>query len=393
MNRPLQVREVSGYISMLISRDAILRNILVTGEVTNFKNGRYLYFDLQDDEALIHCVCFLKNRAFDLPKNGDKIIVYGSFSTYQKGGVYQLIVSKIEMVGLGDKLKELEELKKKLALEGLFDKSRKKLLPSFPKRIGIITSFNGAVIHDFGNEICRRYPLVKIVAANASVQGINAAKEIKNALIELSKIDIDIIVICRGGGSVEDLSPFNDEFLVREIANSKIPIVTAIGHQVDYTLSDLASDVRASTPTEAAVIVTPDKLELYRNIDEIGNSIFQYASSSLKTKRIKLNKIMVEIEKNGPFSLIFDYRDKLNKLNFEILNLSLKAISSKRSVLSDVITKIEKNNVKAITDSSWKLLSFDGVYISPEADLKESEEYELLSAKHSYVIKIIRRNK
>ena len=263
-DRPVfTVSDINQYIKALINNDANLKYIYVKGEISNFKmasNGHF-YFSLKDDKSLIGAMMFSNyaNKINFKPENGQEVVVFGSIDAYPGRGTYQIIVYQMEEVGAGQQLLELEKLKKKLLEEGLFDESRKRKINLYPNAIGVITAPNSAAIKDILFNIKRRYPIADIYVFYSAVQGENAPKELLKAFELAQTYPLDTLLIGRGGGASEDLSAFNDETLVRAIANSKMPVIACIGHEIDSTLVDFVADKRASTPTAAAELATADQ--------------------------------------------------------------------------------------------------------------------------------------
>lgn len=266
-DRPVfTVSDINQYIKALISSDENLKYIYVKGEISNFKmasNGHF-YFSLKDDKSLIGAMMFSNyaGRINFKPENGQEVVVFGSIDAYPGRGTYQIIVYQMEEVGAGQQLLELEKLKKKLLEEGLFDESRKRKINLYPNAIGVITAPNSAAIKDILFNIKRRYPIADIYVFYSAVQGENAPKELLKAFQLAQTYPLDTLLIGRGGGASEDLSAFNDEALVRAIANSKMPVIACIGHEIDSTLVDFVADKRASTPTAAAELATVDRREI-----------------------------------------------------------------------------------------------------------------------------------
>ena len=270
-NRPVfTVSDINQYIKALLNRDENLKFIYVKGEISNFKmasNGHF-YFSLKDDKAMISAMMFSSYAAKNtfVPENGQEVVVFGSIDAYPGRGTYQIIVYSMQEVGAGQALLELEKLKKKLKEEGLFDESRKRPINLYPKAIGVITAPNSAAIKDILFNLKRRYPIANIYVFYSAVQGDNAAKELLNAFNIAQTYPLDTLLIGRGGGSSEDLSAFNDETLVRALANSKMPIIACVGHEIDSTLVDFVADKRASTPTGAAELATIDQREILEHL-------------------------------------------------------------------------------------------------------------------------------
>lgn len=291
----ISVSELNTYIKQKFSEDEALASILVKGEISNFKNHYatgHLYFTLKDDKSLIKCVMFkgYAERLNFTPKDGMKVIVLGSVSVYERDGVYQIYAQAMQQEGLGDLYKAYEELKLKLEKEGLFDLSKKKKIPKFPKEIGVLTSQTGAVIRDIINVSTRRNPNVHIRLLPVPVQGAGASEKIAKAIELMNEKKIaDVIIIARGGGSLEDLWPFNEEEVARAIYNSEIPIISAVGHETDFTISDFVSDLRAPTPSAAAELAVPDVYELKNTI-----KIYENRFRNSLIKKIELMKLRYE---------------------------------------------------------------------------------------------------
>ena len=284
-DRPVfTVSDINQYIKALISSDENLKYIYVKGEISNFKmasNGHF-YFSLKDEKSLIGAMMFsiYAVRINFKPENGQEVVVFGSIDAYPGRGTYQIIVYQMEEIGAGQQLLELEKLKKKLLEEGLFDESRKRKINLYPNAIGVITAPNSAAIKDILYNIKRRYPIADIYVFYSAVQGENAPKELLKAFELAQTYPLDTLLIGRGGGASEDLSAFNDEALVRAIANSKMPVIACIGHEIDSTLVDFVADKRASTPTAAAELATVDR----REIEEKLSFALQDMEESLKSR-------------------------------------------------------------------------------------------------------------
>ena len=283
------VSEVNQYLKQLLESQSDLHHIPVLGEVSNFKRyaSGHCYFTLKDEKSALKCVMF-KSSAAHLsftPQNGEKVVALGSISVYERDGVYQLYVTAMRRQGIGDLMQAYEALKEKLTKEGLFDESRKKALPRLPRAIGIITSPSGAAVHDIITVSRRRNKGVKLILYPVKVQGEEAAGEIVHAIDFFQRNHLaDLLIVGRGGGSIEDLWAFNEEPVVRAIAASKIPIISAVGHETDFTLSDFAADARAATPSQAAEFAVID-VAAYRN----GIAFYWDKAAKLLEKKIHEN--------------------------------------------------------------------------------------------------------
>ena len=308
------VSDINRYIKTLINNDQNLKFIYVRGEISNFKPGAngHLYFSLKDKECLINVAMF-NNYAKTItfaPKNGDEVVVLASADVYLARGSYQLLAFEMNQVGQGDILLELEKLKKQLQSEGLFEQSRKRPINIYPHAIGVITAKNSAAIKDILFNLKRRYPIADIYVFYSAVQGDSAPAELLKAFEESQKYDLDTLIIGRGGGASEDLSAFNDEKLVRAIANSKMPVIAAVGHEIDSTLVDFVADKRASTPTGAAELATVDRREIEQK--------FQYAlddmSESLKNKLADMKEDVASLKEELDESIKDYIADEVREL-------------------------------------------------------------------------------
>lgn len=271
----LTVSQLNDYIKLLIDRDEILSEISVRGEISNFKNHYatgHFYFSLKDDKSVIRCVMFASyaQKMRFVPENGMKVVLFGRVSVFPRDGAYQIYVSAMIPDGLGEQYLTFEQLKKKLAAEGLFDPARKKPLPKYPTVIGLVTSATGAAVRDLCSILDRRFPLADVLIYPALVQGTDAPASVSRGIRYFNeKNNVDLIIIGRGGGSGEDLSAFNDEGLARTVAASRIPLISAVGHEVDFTISDFVADLRAPTPSAAAELAVPDAQVLRRQLGNV----------------------------------------------------------------------------------------------------------------------------
>ena len=269
------VSEITNIVKEILEQN--LKTIWIHGEISNYScpASGHVYFTLKDENNQIKTAFFGgRRKADDMDlKDGTKVAVLGRVSIYGKRSEYQIIADEIQVVGVGNLLIEFEKLKKRLSIEGLFDASRKLPIPKFPQKIGIITSRTGAAIRDILNILSRRYPSVDILIYPVTVQGDSAPPQIINALQEMDSLNLDVLILTRGGGSMEDLWAFNDEKLAYAIAEVETPIISAIGHEIDFTISDLVSDMRAPTPSAAAELVVPDRQELLDALQAIENKV------------------------------------------------------------------------------------------------------------------------
>ena len=282
------VAQITGYLRDVLESDGVLADIWISGEVSNLSGSSagHLYFTLKDEASQMRCVLFNRKRLSVEMENGIAVVAHGRISLYEVSGAVQLYVDMIQPTGVGILHMEFERLKAKLAEEGLFEPARKRHLPAFPERIGIVTSPGGAVLHDITNIISRRYPLVELVLAPTTVQGESAVTGIINALNALNdRGDIDAIIIARGGGSIEDLWAFNDEKVARAIYSSVAPVISGVGHDTDFTIADFVADKRAPTPSAAAELAVPHRDEIETRLQNYIATMAASLSNSIELHR------------------------------------------------------------------------------------------------------------
>lgn len=287
------VTQINNYIKAVIDKTPVLQNIWIKGEISNFKHhsSGHLYLTLKDGGSVLKAVMF-KNAAMMLrfkPEDGTKVLARGRISVYEAGGQYQMYIEEMEAEGTGDLYAKFEELKKRLGEEGLFDDSKKKQIPLFPETIGIVTSPTGAAIRDMINVLRRRCPMVRVIIYPCLVQGDNAAQSISEGIKYFNeKRPVDVIIAGRGGGSIEDLWAFNEEITARSVADSVIPVISAVGHEVDFTICDFVADLRAPTPSAAAELAVPDITELEKRIDTAQGRMSVLLRNKLDTQKRQL---------------------------------------------------------------------------------------------------------
>jgi len=337
MGQISSVSQVNMYIKNMFMRDYRLNDISVKGEISNCKyhSSGHIYFTIKDKTSQLSCVMFAsmrKNLEFKL-EEGQSVIVDGNISVYERDGKYQLYARNITKEGFGKLYEEYEKLKKRLLEEGLFDKSKKRKIPAYAAKIGVVTARTGAVIQDICNVSNRRNPYVQIILYPAKVQGTGAAETIIKGIKYFEKTDVDTIIIGRGGGSIEDLWAFNDEKLARVIAGCKKPIISAVGHETDTTIADYAADLRAPTPSAAAELAVYSYRETVIALREAGHSLRWQMENILKIKKLKLAGYITVIQHESPKNLINDRRMFVADMQEKIENLMRqKLVSSKHQL-------------------------------------------------------------
>jgi exodeoxyribonuclease VII large subunit len=378
--KPIEVSQVNSYIKRILQTEPMLTSLAVVGEVSNLKyhSSGNIYFSLKDAKSKLNCFLGSENfKTMDIDlKEGMRVIASGSIFVYEVLGNYSLNVKYIELSGLGNLSIEFEKLKKKLEKEGYFKESNKKALPLFPKTIGVVTSASGAVVHDIIKSIKSKNTSVNILIFPVSVSGAAASIEIANSIDEINNSypDIDIIIIGRGGGSMEELWAFNEERVAKSIYDSKIPIISAVGHETDFTISDFVADIRAATPTAAALMAVPDTYQVRVQLDDLYDKINKNISNKLKMFEMRLNANNFEHQKrslllrleNSNERLSILYRSTFNLINNKIDKMSkdienncniLEAINPEAlfkkgysAILSKNKTLINDNSIVKVTD-------------------------------------------
>ena len=313
------VTELNAHIKQLLDADALLGNVCVTGELSNYKvypSGHH-YFTLKDGESAIRCVMFRSSagRLRFRPESGMQVIAGGRISVYPRDGAYQLYCTSLSADGIGDLYVAFEQLKDKLNREGLFDPAHKKPLPLYPRRIAIVTSSAGAAVHDMIRILRRRYPIAKVLLLPVRVQGVEAPPEIVGAIRYANRWQLaDVLIVGRGGGSIEDLWAFNDERVARAIYASEIPVISAVGHEPDVTISDFVADRRASTPSNAAEIAVPDQAELWKRLDSAGRAMAQGALNTLEKANAQWKTLASKRVLTDPMAFVDDRRMQLDSV-------------------------------------------------------------------------------
>ena len=418
MNREyISISDINRIIKFTIDNNESLRSVYIKGEISNLKfhSRGHLYFSLKDENSKINAVMFNYNRYLNfVPKDGDSVLVHGKVSVYEATGSYQIYVDDMLQDGLGNLYQLFEELKKKLSSEGLFNTEHKKKINRLPRKIGVITAPTGAAVRDVISTINKRYPLVEIYVFPTLVQGEDASKNIVRMIELANTYPLDTIILGRGGGSIEDLWAFNEEIVARAIYKSKIPIISGVGHEIDYTISDFVADLRAPTPTGAAILATSDKEDILKYLkttkervnNAILNRLYSYNELIKKYKsnyilnnpmrlydikeqkldilydrlntniRIKLDNSCKIIDKyksnyilNNPRVLYENKFDKLSSLSTDI-NSSIKRIIENNGKRLDTLKiKLELLNPKNVLDKGYSILYKDGKIVKNTKDI------------------------
>lgn len=341
----LTVSQLNEYVRRSFASDPMLHNVCITGELSNLKRhvSGHWYFTLKDEEASINCAMF-RTSAMGLrlrPENGQQVRVFGSVGLYAKTGSYQFYVDSMEPDGLGDLYLRFEALKRKLSEEGLFDASRKKPLPLLPKGIGIATSKTGAVVHDITRVAWRRFPGMSLYLCPVKVQGEGAAGEIARAIRALDAMpEVDVVIVGRGGGSMEDLWAFNEEIVARAIAGCTTPVVSAVGHETDFTIADFAADLRAPTPSAAAELAVPVRDALIEDVSQIADRLEHAMVQQLTLRRMKLQRIAQQLTAFSPERRGERMRASLQSIEMRLHAAMQTALTMKRHQLKQAALRI-----------------------------------------------------
>ncbi len=364
------ISEVTRVIQGVLESEPVLQDVWVRGEISNLKyhTSGHVYLTLKDDLASLRCIIWkmYASRLRGKLQDGMSITAHGHISVYERNGDYQLYIDNVQMAGEGLLFQEFMQLKGKLEEEGLFDIARKRPLPEQPRTIGIVTSSTGAALQDMLNILRQRFPLAEVILAPAAVQGTMAPLEIIAQIKALSKLSVDVIIVARGGGSIEDLWAFNDERVVRAIVECPIPIVTGIGHETDFTLADFAADVRAPTPTAAAVQVSPDIVEIRTDLmnmqAELENSIYD----AISTRRTELRETSHRLARFSPVNRIQNERQHIDTLQEKAIRLMMHFIQLQRSKASGQSQHLASVNPMAVLQRGFALV------MTPERKLVSS---------------------
>lgn len=331
----LSISQINEYIRSMMDRDTLLSSVAVSGEISNYKvypSGHH-YFTLKDDSGALRCVMF-KGNAMRLkfrPENGMKVIALGKISVYPRDGAYQLYCTSVMLSGIGDLHAAFEQLKAKLGAQGLFDAQHKKPIPAYPQIIGIVTSSAGAAVHDMLRVINKRFPLASVRLFPVRVQGVEAPDEIVSAIRYANYYNLaDLLIVGRGGGSIEDLWAFNDERVAYAIFESRIPVISAVGHEPDVTISDYVADLRAATPSNAAELAVPDCENLRQTLDAMSVTMANSITRQLKNARQHLNTLRSSSSMQSPIRYLMQKRDALALVRTRLVSVQQRMVSLKR---------------------------------------------------------------
>lgn len=392
--KPLSVEELNLYIKNKVQNDEFLNNVYVKGEISNCKlhYSGHIYFTLKDEKSLIKCVMFrgYASRLNFTPKDGMKVLVFGTVAVYERDGVYQIYAKAMKQDGIGTLYEAYEKLKKQLEAEGLFAPEHKKRIPMYSKTIGVLTASTGAVIRDIINVSTRRNPNVHIRLLPVPVQGKDAAPEIVKGIERMNSEHLaDVIILGRGGGSLEDLWPFNEEIVARAIYNSEIPIISAVGHETDFSISDFVADLRAPTPSAAAELAVP-------NIDDVIYTLDTYENRFKVDLKKKVQVMNLRYEKCMTRRV---FKEPLQKINEREMNLDVKV----KELVTNINNKMNKFNLELVENASrldslsplktlsrgYSITEKDGKIVKKAADLKKDDKVSMRFTDGSVEAKVL----
>ena len=381
-NMAVSVTELNRYIKEKIAGDEALSNIIVKGEISNFKNHYtgHMYFTLKDENSLIKCIMF-KTYAQQLnfmPKDGMKVFVLGGVSVFERDGIYQIYVKAMQEDGIGALYRKYEELKKNLETKGLFAQEHKQKIPKMPKVIGVLTSQTGSVIRDIINVSTRRNPNVYIRLLPVPVQGEDAAPKIVKGIKKMNEENLaDVLILARGGGSLEDLWPFNEEEVAYAIYESKIPIISAVGHETDFTIADFVADLRAPTPSAAAELAVPDIYEITQKIASFQNRLRLSLNKKLEIMKLRYEKCMSSAVFKDPTRMISDYYLKVDS---QIKRLE-KVIENKKQTEKEkyvkLVSKLDALSPLKTLTRGYSIIESDNKIVKSVNDLHKGQNIEI----------------
>lgn len=383
----LTVTDINNYIKNIVDGDFFLSNVTLKGEISNLKfhTRGHLYFSLKDENSKINAVMFnYKNLGLNfIPKDGMNVIVKGKVSVFTTGGSYQITVSNMKEDGIGNLYLLFEELKRRLEREGLFSPEHKKKLPRIPKKVGVITASTGAAVKDIISTINRRFPLTEIILFPTLVQGVGAKENIVKMINEANESDVDVIILGRGGGSIEDLWAFNEEIVARAIYNSNKPIVSAVGHEIDFTISDFVSDMRAPTPTGAAELVVPSKVEIQSYLNDYKGRIISVINKKIKSYNDTFSKLKSTYILKNPISMYEIDEQKLDNMLEKLDSIMSYKLEREKSKLNNLSKMISPNMLNRLDKEKIKLENIETKLnlLNPENILKKGYSLTLVEGK------------
>ena len=381
----LSVTQLNEYLKMVIEGDRVLSNVFVRGEISNFKlySSGHAYFTLKDDAGQLKSVMFRSyfSRMAFMPEDGMRVIAHGRVSVYETSGQYQLYVDDMQPDGAGSLAMRFEQLKRKLAAEGLFDESRKRPLPPMPRRIGVITSPSGAAVHDIINVLGRRFPAAEMILYPSEVQGAQAPAQLISGVEFFSMTGlVDVIILGRGGGSAEDLWAFNDEYLARAVASCSVPVISAVGHESDFTICDFVADRRAPTPSAAAEIAVPDMGEILRGLSGLKMGLQTSMQKLIVQERRILNQLTQSRVFSRPEQMLDNFRMCLDEKEAELNRTLEQTLKQKGQSVASVAGKLQALNPLSILSRGYATVSRSGESITSVKQINQNDTLDIRMA-------------
>lgn len=391
------VNDLNNYVKQLLDNDENLKYIFVTGEISNFKAhySGHLYLTLKDEKASVKAVMFAGNasKLRFLPENGMKILAFGTISLFPRDGSYQFYISDMQPDGVGALSIAFEQLKKKLEAEGLFSTVYKKPIPRFPQKIGVVTSETGAAVQDIFNVLSRRFPSAEVVLRPTKVQGDGAARDIADAIRTFNKLNAaDVLIVGRGGGSIEDLWAFNEEIVARAVFESKIPVISAVGHETDYTICDFVSDLRAPTPSAAAELAVPDKMELKGELLSCKQHLFGLVKNRISNERSNLRGIEQKEVMRNPITRINENRKDLLYISERLENLTTNIVNDNKNKIGALAGKLDALSPLSVVSRGYSLVENKSKIVKSTADVSVNDEIFVKVSDGSITAKVLKIN-
>ena len=393
---PLTVSELNEYLKMVIEGDRVLSNVFVRGEISNFKlySSGHAYFTLKDDAGQLKSVMFRSyfSRMAFMPEDGMRVIAHGRVSVYETSGQYQLYVDDMQPDGAGSLAMRFEQLKRKLAAEGLFDEARKRPLPPMPRRIGVITSPSGAAVHDIINVLERRFPAAEMILYPSEVQGAQAPAQLISGVEFFSVTGlVDVIILGRGGGSAEDLWAFNDEYLARAVASCSVPVISAVGHESDFTICDFVADRRAPTPSAAAEIAVPDMGEIIRGLSGLKSGLQTSMQKLIAQERRVLNQLTQSRVFSRPEQMLDNFRMRLDEKDADLNRAWGETLKQKGQNVALFAGKLQALNPLSILSRGYATVSRDGASVTSAKQINENDTLDIRMADGSVRATVLQR--
>ena len=376
------VTELNNYVKRILDDDENLKNVFVTGEISNFKNhySGHMYMTIKDEGGAIKAVMFSSyaSRLKFVPENGMKVIIFGSVSLYNKDGSYQLYITDMQPDGVGALNLAYEQLKEKLQNEGLFSTEHKKPIPQFPEKIGVMTAPDGAAVRDIFSVLKRRYPVAEIVFCPVAVQGASAAPEIAKAIKLFNEQNAaDVLIVGRGGGSLEDLWAFNEEIVARAIFQSQIPVISAVGHETDFTIADFVADLRAPTPSAAAELAVPDIFELKSDLLGLKQHLSVLMRNLVESEKEKVENIQKQVTILSPANKIKNSRQELSNLYEKAVNLVTLKINDEKTKISLLSSKLNALSPLNVLSRGYSISYNNDLPIKSVNDVKSGDNIKI----------------